>query len=130
MKQALRTLLATSFLCGHGSIVQAHHSYAATYFPDRSVTIDGTLAVFMYRNPHSVIQVLVVAKDGSEQRWACEWAGTLTLDHSGVNSHTLKPGDHLIISGMPARNEQDHRLLVQSIERPADQWRWSGDSTK
>lgn len=73
MRQTLRAFLATSLLWWQGSIVLAHHSYAATYFPDRSVTIEGTLAVFMYRNPHSVIQVLVLAKDGSQQRWACEW---------------------------------------------------------
>lgn len=130
MKQTQRTILMAFILCCSGSTVRAHHSYAATYYPDKIVKIEGTLAVFMYRNPHSVIQVLVSANDGSQQRWACEWAGTLTLDHGGVNSYTLKPGDHLIISGMSARNEQDHRLLVQSIERPSDHWRWSGDSTK
>ena len=30
----------------------AHHSVAATYLVGKSVTIDGTLREFLWRNPH------------------------------------------------------------------------------
>lgn len=109
-------------------IARGHHSYAATYLQDRTVSIQGELMVFMYRNPHSILQVLVKAEDGTTHRWACEWAGTLKLGTYGVNSLTLKPGDKVIITGLPGRNQEDHRLLVRTIRRPADGWTWSGES--
>ena len=36
----------------------------------------------------------------------------------------LKPGDHVIITGQPGRNHEDHRLHVLTISRPADRWEW------
>jgi hypothetical protein len=108
----------------------AHHSYAATYRADQTIRIDGVVAMFMYRNPHSTLQVLVSDPDGKSYRWACEWAGTRALDSDGVSNITLKPGDKVIITGLPGRNPEDHRLLVKSIVRPADGWKWSGDSTR
>lgn len=120
-------LLTIEALAGVG-VAEGHHSYAATYLLDRTVSIQGEIAVFMYRNPHSILQVVVRADDGTSHRWACEWAGTLKLDAYGVNSFTLKPGDKVIITGVPGRNQQDHRLLIKSIRRPTDGWTWSGDS--
>lgn len=108
----------------------AHHSYAATYYLDQTVEIRGEIMVFMYRNPHSIIQLMATDKDGQKVRWACEWAGTLSLDQKGVNRMTLKPGEEVIVSGVPGRNPEDRRLLIKSIERPADGWKWVGDSSK
>ncbi len=41
-----------------GPPVHAHHSFAATYFVDQEITIDGTLTQFMFRNPHSFVKVM------------------------------------------------------------------------
>src|SRR4051812_49305676 len=81
--------------------VRAHHSYAATYYLDKTVEIRGEVMAFMYRNPHSIIQVMVTDEDGRKVRWACEWGGTLSLDKKGVNRFTLKPGEAVIVSGVP-----------------------------
>jgi hypothetical protein len=43
----------------------AHHSFAATYFEDKKVTVEGDLVQFLYRNPHSFLQVEV--KNANEQ---------------------------------------------------------------
>jgi hypothetical protein len=37
----------------------------------------------------------------------------------------LKPGDHIVVSGQPARDSQ-YRLLIQTVKRPADGWTWQG----
>ncbi len=37
----------------HRVKMYAHHSFAATYFEDKTVTIEGNLKQFLYRNPHS-----------------------------------------------------------------------------
>ncbi|HMF00682.1 MAG TPA: DUF6152 family protein, partial [Terriglobia bacterium] len=50
-------------------IAYAHHSFAGTYIEDQTVKLEGTVAEFNIRNPHSFISIEVVDKDGSTTRW-------------------------------------------------------------
>lgn len=104
----------------------AHHSFAATYFEDKKVTIEGDLVQFLYRNPHSFVHVEVKQPDGTTVRWAVEWGAGGQLGRQGVTRETLKPGDHVIVVGNPGRNPEDHRMRMVSIERPSDGWKWGG----
>ena len=56
---------------------------------------------------------------------AIEWAAAGQL--TGITRDTLKPGDHVIITGNPGRTVEDHRLRMRSILRPKDGFKWSGD---
>ena len=105
----------------------AHHSFAATYHEDQIQTVEGDLVQFLFRNPHSFVQLEGPDKQGAKQRWAVEWAGGLQLNRQGVTRETLKAGDHVIITGNPGRNPDDHRLRMRSISRPKDGWKWSGN---
>jgi hypothetical protein len=102
----------------------AHHSFAATYLEDQSVTIEGELVQFMYRNPHSFVHVMVKQKDGTSIRYAVEWGGVGQLGYQGVTKDTLKTGDFVIISGSPARNPDDHRVRMLTLKRPRDGFNW------
>jgi hypothetical protein len=102
----------------------AHHSFAATYFEDQSVTIEGEMVVFLYRNPHSFVQVMVKEKDGTMTRYSVEWGGTGQLSGQGVTRETLKPGDYVIIQGNPGRNPADHKIRMVNIRRPQDGLTW------
>ncbi len=108
----------------------AHHSFAATYFEDKKVTIEGELVQFLYRNPHSFVHVEVKDPDGTMVRWAVEWGAGGQLGRQGVTRETLKPGDHVIVVGNPGRNPEDHRLRMVNITRPAangePEWKWGG----
>ena len=108
----------------------AHHSFAATYFEDKKVTVEGDLVQFLYRNPHSFVHVEVKDPDGTMVRWAIEWGAGGQLGRQGVTRETLKPGDHVIIVGNPGRNPEDHRLRMVTITRPAANgepvWKWGG----
>ena len=42
----------------------AHHSFSATYLETQSVTIEGEIVQFVFRNPHSFVHVNVKEKDG------------------------------------------------------------------
>src|SRR2546423_15629576 len=106
--------------------VCAHHSFAATYFEDKVDTIEGDLVQFLFRNPHSFVHVEGPDANGEMQRWAVECGAGLQLSGQGVTRETLKPGDHVIITGNPGRNPADHRLRMRSILRPKDGWKWSG----
>ena len=126
----LRLLLLSAAALAFNGTAMGHHSYAATYDLDKKVEVKGELVVFMYRNPHSILQIMAPGADGKIVRWACEWAGTRSLGLEGINNATLKPGDKLVITGIAGRSSEVPRLLVMSVQRPADGWKWSGDSTK
>jgi hypothetical protein len=104
----------------------AHHSFAATYFEDKKQTIEGNLVQFLFRNPHSFVQVEAPDDSGKMVRWAIEWAGGGQLGQQGVTRETLKPGDHVIVVGNPGRNPEDHRLRMVNITRPSDGFKWGG----
>jgi uncharacterized protein DUF6152 len=108
-----------------GATAYAHHSFAATYIVDKEIKIEGDLVQFMFRNPHSFVHVQAPDDTGQMQRWAIEWAAAGQL--TGISRDTLKPGDHVIVSGNPGRTAEDHRLRMRSILRPKDGFKWSGD---
>lgn len=104
----------------------AHHSFAATYFVDQSVTVNGTVKEFLWRNPHSFIKVEGPDDKGVMQTWSIEWGGGAQLSQAHVTRDTLKPGDHVVIVGNPGRDPAEHRVRIKSIARPSDGWKWEG----
>ena len=121
-KLALWTFLfAAALLFVHR--VFAHHSFASTY-SDQTITIEGRVVEFLYRNPHSAILLETSDKTGKTLTWAAEWGTAGQLSRQGIEGDTLKSGDHLIISGNPSRNSADHRLRMGAITRPSDGWKW------
>ena len=119
-------IFAAAALLG-GVRAHAHHSFAATYSEGKKVTLEGDLVQFLWRNPHSFVHILVKDEKGNMQRWAVEWGAGGQLGNQGVARDTLKPGDHVIITGDPSRTAGDFRLRMRTIFRPSDGWRWGGE---
>jgi hypothetical protein len=125
VRRALLILLIAAALIS-GSRAYAHHSFAATYFVDQEITVEGTLTQFMYRNPHSFVKVDAKDDKGEMQTWSVEWGGGAQLTQEHVTRDTLKPGDHVIVSGNPGREPSEHRIRLHKIVRPSDGWKWEG----
>jgi hypothetical protein len=53
-----------------------------------------------------------------------EWTGAAALAGQGVQGNTLKPGDHVVITGRPSRSPGETRALMLSILRPSDSFQW------
>ena len=126
MKRTLLALVITAGAIVSGGRALAHHSFAATYFEDKTQKVEGNLVQFLYRNPHSFVHVEAPDDKGAMQRWAIEWGAGGQLGRQGVTRETLKPGDHVVIVGNPGRNPEDHRLRMVNITRPSDGWKWGG----
>ena len=106
-----------------GARANAHHSFAATYLEGQSVTIEGDLVTFELRNPHSFVNVMVKDASGQMVRYLVEWGSTTQLQGK-ISRDTLKAGDHIVITGNPARNPDDHRVRLVTLRRPKDGWSW------
>ena len=102
----------------------AHHSFAAVYDADQSVEIEGKVVQFLFRNPHSVLHVLVPDGSGGSTRWAVEWQGATQLGARGMNAQTLRPGDPVVVRGNPGRVVEEHRMLLVTITRTSDGFGW------
>lgn len=126
MKRLLLALVIAAAAIVSSGRAFAHHSFAATYFEDKTQKIQGKLVQFLFRNPHSFVQVEAEDEHGVMQRWAIEWGAGGQLGRQGVTRDTLKPGDEVIITGNPGRNPEDHRLRMVNITRPSDGWKWGG----
>jgi hypothetical protein len=120
------TLLALFLTLGAGGALYAHHSFAATYFEDKKVTVDGTIVQFQFRNPHSFVIIDAKNEKGEVVRWGVEWGSGGQLGRGGITRDTLKTGDHVIIVGNPGRTEEDHRLRMVNLKRPSDGFSWGG----
>ena len=105
---------------------KAHHSFAADYFEDQSITVSGELVQFEYRAPHAWVHVRGLDEESRVQTYSAEWANPSRLGRDNVTKETLRPGDMLVLTGSPGRNAKDRKLHLKRIERPADGWRWEG----
>ena len=48
------------------------------------------------------------------------------LEQDGINKDTLRPGDHILITGSPGKTAGEHRIHLKTIERPSDGFRNEG----
>jgi hypothetical protein len=102
----------------------AHHSFAAYYFEDQSVTIEGDVVEFDYRAPHAWLHVTAPDAQGQLRRVSAEWANPRRLMGDGVTRDTLKAGDRVVITGSPGRTAGEHKVHLKRIQRRADGWQW------
>jgi hypothetical protein len=102
----------------------AHHSFGATYEVSKQIKLDGKIAQFVYRNPHSFVHVEAPDAEGKTQRWAVEWGGTAQLTTAGVTRESLKVGDKVTIVARPSRVPGEYRVLMVNLLRPSDGFTW------
>jgi hypothetical protein len=106
--------------------VSAHHSFAAYYFEDQSITLEGVVQEFQLRSPHAILIFTSRDRDGREQTFSAEWGNPRRLSSQGVTKDTLKPGDAVVVTGSPGRVGSENKVHLKGIKRPADGWVWAG----
>ena len=126
-----RTLL----VLGLGVLVSSvtaygHHYFGTDYFEDQTVSIEGSVVEFDYRNPHAWVHVAALDSAGQMQRIGAEWGNPNRLVTQGVTKETLKPGDRVIITGSPARDPAAYRVHLKKIQRPSDGWQWAAGAAR
>jgi hypothetical protein len=117
-------LLVLAGACAVAPAAFAHHSFAAVYNSKKEITLDGKLVQFLFRNPHSYVQVEAADESGVVQRWSVEWGGAAALGGQGVKKDTFKVGDHVIMIGNPSRTPGEYRMKLNSLRRPSDGLTW------
>ena len=84
--------------------VQAHHAVAGVYDLNKEVVLEGRLKKLNFANPHASIELTVPNKDGTFTDWTLTTASIAVLTRQGVNKESMKPGEILKVTVLPARN--------------------------
>lgn len=87
-----------------GAELQAHHAVAGVYDLNTEIVLEGRLQKLNYRNPHANLILEVPNEDGTTTEWTLTTASTQNLARVGVNRDTIKVGEFLRITALPARN--------------------------
>ena len=89
-----------------GSVLQAHHAVAGIYDLNKEVVLEGKLKKLNFVNPHASIVLTVADKKakGKLVDWTLTTASVTTLTTQGFSKGTIKPGDPLKVTILPAVN--------------------------
>ena len=87
-----------------GVALQAHHAVAGIYDLNKEVVLEGRLKKLNFTNPHASIELTVPNKDGTFTEWKLTTASITTLTREGINKTSIKPGEILKVTILPARN--------------------------
>lgn len=93
---------------------QAHHSFAAFFDPNKSVTITGTVTEFRFTNPHGMVALDVKKPDGTIEQWRAETNAPVVLVRRGWNRDIIRPGEVVTIDGWPSRDGRKYLRLRQA----------------
>jgi hypothetical protein len=99
-------------LCGFlmagvaGVALQAHHAVAGVYDLNKEIVLEGKLKKLNFVNPHASIVLTVADKKakGKLVDWVLTTASVTSLTTRGFNKGTIKPGDPLKVTILPAHN--------------------------
>ncbi|HVG55987.1 MAG TPA: DUF6152 family protein [Vicinamibacterales bacterium] len=89
-----------------GAVLQAHHAVAGVYDLNKEIVLEGRLKKLNFVNPHANIELSVPDKKikGKVVDWILTTASVQTLTREGINKTSMKPGELLKVTVLPARN--------------------------
>ena len=90
-----------------GGTLRAHHAVAGVYDLNKEVVLEGRLKKLNFTNPHASIELTVPNKtDGTFTDWVLTTASVTNLTREGITKTSMKPGEKLKVTVLPARNGQ------------------------
>ena len=105
MRSAIRLVVLGGVLMA-GVGLQAHHAVAGVYDLNKEIVLEGRLKKLNFVNPHANIELSVPDKKikGKVVDWILTTASVQTLTREGINKTSMKPGELLKVTVLPARN--------------------------
>jgi hypothetical protein len=93
----------------------AHHSDAGLDM-NTTVTFEGTIKEFHFRNPHMYFIVEADSSGGEPVEWSIQSGSAIGAARRGWSRDTLQPGDRVLVAAHPARNGNPYGIL-ESIDK-------------
>jgi hypothetical protein len=90
-------------LLASAGTVLAHHSFAAEFDRDRTITVTGNVQKLEWTNPHARLFVEGTDETGKKQVWDFELGPPNGLMRNGWNRNSLQPGHTVTINGFRSK---------------------------
>jgi hypothetical protein len=103
-RNLFRVLAASCGLIGSLAPLQAHHSFAAEYDREKSITLTGAVTKVEWMNPHVYFYIDAKDQDGKVTNWAIELGNPAGLVRRGWKKEALTLGGTVTIVGSLAKN--------------------------
>ena len=127
-RSLLRTLFTVAGLTWAGATaVQAHHSFAAEYDRDRTITVTGVVQKLEWTNPHARIYVEGKDEKGKLQVWDFELGPPNGLMRNGWNRNSLKQGHQVVVEGFRSKLS-DKVANARTVKLPDGRQVFAGSS--
>lgn len=82
----------------------AHHSFAAEYDSNKTITLEGVVTKVEWMNPHARFYVDAKDSSGNVCNWEFEMGSPNVLQREGWTRNSMKPGDHVVVGGFLAKD--------------------------
>ena len=115
MKRWVMGLVALGGFLMVGAGLQAHHAVAGVYDLNSEMVLEGRLKKLNFTNPHVSIELTVPNPDGTLTDWILTTASIQNLTRQGINKTSMKPGEILKVTILPAKNGNPAGF-IRSIE--------------
>lgn len=108
--------LVLSLLMLTGGGARAHHAFSPVYDAKRTIVVEGVVTQFRFVNPHAMMLMNVTdTKTGKVVAWNVEFAGRLNLEEHGWTAESIKPGEHVKVTGNPAWASSQRMAFVRLV---------------
>ena len=94
-----------------GVRVHGHHS-GSTLFSQTTSTLKGSVAKWLWSNPHCLLTVDVKGDDGQVVSWLIELQAPNTIYPAGYRINTFKPGDPVTVAVHAVTNGRPYARVV------------------
>jgi len=104
IRRLIAQLLVVVMFLGLAPRAGSHHSIAAGFDVNETVTVTGTIKEMDWTNPHARLYFDVEHESGEIQSWIVWFSSANNLYRRGWRDTDLPVGDTVTVSGFPARD--------------------------
>lgn len=92
----------------------AHHG-AAAFDVGKRVTLKGTVAGWIYSNPHCLLSLDVTGEDGKVVRWVAEGQAPNVVYPVGYRKDSFKLGEQVTVTVEPVKNGRPMGRILAAV---------------
>jgi Family of unknown function (DUF6152) len=129
IQKVLAVAVFVSLFTMLGGLVSAHHSTAG-YDKTKTLSLKGTVAEWIWRNPHCILVWDVKDASGKVVRWSGEMQSPISNTGLGLSRNSFKPGDEVTVTVNPGPNAQAIVLTIADAKGKMVLDRYTEDDRK
>lgn len=129
MRTTFLALIMASASVAVPSSVLAHHGQAS-YEPGKTLTLQGTVADWIWANPHCHLHMDVKDASGAVTRWVLETQNPVSMSKGGWTRRSMAPGDVVTVTFQPVRSGAPLGLIRNLVLASGQTLGASGDAPR